>query len=481
MRDSTDVTASAESAAPGSFDIIVIGAGSGGYACALRAAELGLRVAMVERDLVGGTCLHRGCIPTKALLHVAETADAVREAGDLGVRADLHGVDLEAAAGFAGRTVDRLYKGLRQLVGSRGIRTLVGTARLDGPHAVLVDGPDAGRYTATDVVIATGSAPRTIPGVTPDGERVLTSDHALRLTALPASAIVLGGGVIGVEFASMWQSMGVEVTILEALDRLLPTEDAASSTALQRAWRKRGIDVRTGVRVSGVESHAGGVTVRIEDGDPLEAELLLVAVGRAAVTDGLGLAEAGIAVERGCVSVDDTLRASVPGVWAVGDVVAGLQLAHRGFAHGIHVAEQIHAAATSSAPPPPLPPDEHIPRVTYSDPEVGSVGLSEAHARERYGDDAVQVFSYPLAANGRSLVLGTAGHAKMIRLVDGPIVGVHVVARRAGELMGEAMLMVGWEAHPEDVATYIHPHPTQSEALGEAALALAGKPLHVHG
>jgi dihydrolipoamide dehydrogenase len=493
MRDSTgvadDVTQSehpdsnSSTAPPTAFDVVVIGAGSGGYACALRAAELGLRVAMVERDLVGGTCLHRGCIPTKALLHVAETADAVRESADIGVRADLHGVDYEAASAFAGRTVARLDSGLRQLIKSRGIVTLVGTATLDGPHTVVVTAPDGStaRYTGTDVVIATGARPRSLPGIEPDGVRVITSNEALKLTELPARAIVLGGGVIGVEFASMWTSMGVDVTILEALDRLLPTEDAASSSALQRAWRKRGIDVRTGVRVTGVDSRDDGVSVRVQDGDPLDADLLLVAVGRGPVTDELGLAAAGVELERGFVAVDAALRTSAAGVWAVGDVVAGLQLAHRGFAHGIHVAEQIHAAATGTPAPAPLPPEEHVPRVTYSDPEVGSVGLSEVAAQERYGADQVQTFSYPLGANGRSLVLGTAGHAKLIRVVDGPIVGVHVVGRRAGELMGEAMLMVGWEAHPEDVAGYIHPHPTQSEAIGEAALALAGKPLHVHG
>ena len=449
MRDSTGVAddvRQSDSSSPSTFDVVVIGAGSGGYACALRAAELGLSVAMIERDLVGGTCLHRGCIPTKALLHVAETADAVREAAEIGVRADLHGVDYEVASAFAGRTVARLDQGLRQLIKSRGIVTVVGNATLDGPHAVVVQAPDgspAGRYEGTDVVIATGSRPRSLPGIEPDGVRVITSN--------------------------------------EALDRLLPTEDAASSSALQRAWRKRGIDVRTGVRVTGVDSREDGVTVQVQDGDPLDADLLLVAVGRGPVTDELGLADAGVDLERGFVTVDAALRTSAPGVWAVGDVVAGLQLAHRGFAHGIHVAEQIHSAATGTPAPPPLPPEEHIPRITYSDPEVGSVGLTEVAAQERYGADRVQSFSYPLGANGRSLVLGTAGHAKLIRVVDGPIVGVHVVGRRAGELMGEAMLMVGWEAHPEDVAGYIHPHPTQSEAIGEAALALSGKPLHVHG
>ena len=477
----TSSSPSTSSASTSAFDVVVIGAGSGGYACALRAAELGMRVAMVERDLIGGTCLHRGCIPTKALLHVAETADAVREAAEIGVRADLHGVDYEAASAFAGRTVARLDQGLRQLIKSRGIVTLVGTATLDGPHTVVVEGTDAGRYEGTDVVIATGARPRSLPGIVSDGVRVITSNEALKLTELPARVIVLGGGVIGVEFASMWTSMGVDVTILEALDRLLPTEDAASSSALQRAWRKRGINVRTGVRVSGVDSREDGVTVHLQEGDPLDADLLLVAVGRGPVTDELGLVDAGVTIEQGFVTVDAALRTSAAGVWAVGDVVAGLQLAHRGFAHGIHVAEQIHAAATGAPPPPPLPPEEHVPRITYSDPEVGSVGLTEIAAKERYGADQVESFSYPLTANGRSLVLGTAGHAKLIRVVDGPIIGVHVVGRRAGELMGEAMLMVGWEAHPEDVAGYIHPHPTQSEAIGEAALALAGKPLHVHG
>ena len=481
-------TDSSADGAPAGFDLVVLGAGSGGYACALRAAELGLRVAMVERDRVGGTCLHRGCIPTKALLHVAEVADTARDGAELGVRSNFDGVDLGTAVGFADRVVGRLYAGLTGLVDRRGIEVVAGVGRLVGSGAgtpaveVTAANGTSTPLVAPHVVLATGSAAVSLPGVSVDGERILTSDQALRLTEVPGHAVVLGGGVVGVEFASMWASMGAAVTIVEALDRLLPAEDPASSKALQRAWRPRGIDVRTGARVQEVTTGPDGVTVRVEgDEDPIEGDLVLVAVGRRPVVDGLGLDEAGVVTGRAGVVVDERLATSVPGVWAVGDLVPGLQLAHRGFAHGINVAERIAAVLGGTPEPPPVPADEFVPRVTYSDPEVASVGLTRADANERFGAEAVSAFSYPLGANGRSLVLGTSGQVTLVRVVDGPIVGVHAVGARVGELMGEATLMVGWEAHPEDVAPFVHAHPTQSEALGEAALALAGKPLHVHG
>jgi len=453
------------------FDVLVLGAGSGGYACALRAAELGLTVGLVEKDRLGGTCLHVGCIPTKALLHAGEIADATRDAGRFGIRASLDGVDMTAVNAYKDGVVGRLFKGLTGLVASRGITVIEGSGTLVGPRQVQVG--DAA-YEGRHLVLATGSFSRSLPGLEIDGERVLTSDHALALDHVPSSVVVLGGGVIGCEFASAWRSLGAEVTIVEALPRLVAAEDEASSKALERAFRKRGIRFLTGTPFASVKPTDGGVTVTVEGGQVLEAELLLVAVGRGPVTDSLGYAEQGIAMERGFVTVDERLRTSVEGVYAVGDITPGLQLAHRGFAQGIFVAEDIAGLA-------PAPIDETgIPRVTYSHPEVASVGLTEAAARTAYGDDAVETLTYDLGGNGKSQILQTQGFVKLVRRTDGPVVGLHLVGDRVGELVGEAQLIYGWEAVPDDVAPLVHAHPTQNEALGEAFLALAGKPLHAH-
>jgi dihydrolipoamide dehydrogenase len=456
-------------------DVLILGAGSGGYACALRAAQLGLSVALVEQSKVGGTCLHVGCIPTKALLHAAEVADATREADTFGVLAKYDGVDAAGVRKYADSVVSRLFKGLTGLIKSRGIRVVEGRGTLTGPKQVTVEGAD-GTVTLTgrNVVLATGSAPRLLPGIEIDGTHVLTSDDALRLDRVPASAIVLGGGVIGCEFASVWRSFGADVTIVEALPRLLPPEDAASSAALERAFRKRGITSRTGTSVTGVTTSDDGVVVTLSDDSELRADILLVAVGRVPRTEGLGYEEQGITVDRGYVPTDDQCRTGVDAVWAVGDIVPGLQLAHRGFQQGIFVAEQIAGLA-------PQPIDERgIPRVTYSRPEVASVGLTEEQAKEEHGDDAVTTLTYDLGGNGKSQILRTQGFVKLVRQVDGPVLGVHLVGERVGELIGEAQLIYGWEAHPDDVAPMVHAHPTQNEAIGEAFLALAGKPLHAH-
>jgi dihydrolipoamide dehydrogenase len=301
---------------------------------------------------------------------------------------------------------------------------------------------------------------------------VLTSEHALRLDRVPASVIVLGGGVIGCEFASVWASFGAEVTIVEALPRLVAAEDEASSKALARAFGKRGIQIRTGTPYQSLKVTDDGVALTVEGGDVIEAELLLVAVGRGPSTEGLGYDEQGVAMERGFVHTDDRCRTNLDGVYAVGDIVAGLQLAHRGFQQGIFVAEDIAGLE-------PAPIDESgIPRITYSHPEIASVGLNEDAAREAYGE--VETLTYDLGGNGKSQILGTQGFVKLIRRPEGPVVGVHLVGDRVGELIGEAQLIYNWEAHAEDVAPLVHAHPTQSEALGEAHLALAGKPLHTH-
>ncbi len=453
------------------FDVLVLGAGSGGYACALRAAQLGLRVGLVEKGNLGGTCLHEGCIPTKALLHAAEVADSARTAEQFGVRATLEGIDMPAVRSYQEGVVGRLFKGLAGLIKSRGITVVAGEGRMTGPREVTVGGTT---YTGRHLVLATGSYARSLPGLEVDGERVLTSDHALRLDRVPASVVVLGGGVIGCEFASVWRSFGAEVTIVEALPRLVAAEDEASSKALERAFRKRGIAFRTGTPFQSVKTTDDGVAVTVEGGDVIEAELLLVAVGRGPVTDGLGYDEQGIAMERGFVLADERCRTNVEGVRAVGDIVPGLQLAHRGFAQGIFVAEDIAGLE-------PAPLDESaIPRVTYSHPEVASVGLTEAAAVERHGADGVETLTYDLGGNGKSQILKTQGFVKLVRRTDGPVIGIHLVGDRVGELVGEAQLIYGWEGYPEDVAPLVHAHPTQNEALGEAHLALAGKPLHAH-
>jgi dihydrolipoamide dehydrogenase len=453
------------------YDVLILGAGSGGYACALRAAQLGLTVGLVEKGNLGGTCLHVGCIPTKALLHAAEVADAARDASKFGVQASLDGIDMAGVNSYKDGVVGRLFKGLTGLVKSRGITVIEGEGRLTGPREVTVDGT---AHTGRHVVLASGSYSKSLPGLEVDGERVLTSEHALRLDRVPASVVVLGGGVIGCEFASVWKSFGAEVTIVEALPRLVAAEDEASSKALERAFRKRGIAFRTGTPFQSVKTTDSGVAVTVEGGDVIEAELLLVSVGRGPVTDGLGYDEQGIAMERGFVLADEHCRTNVEGVYAVGDIVPGLQLAHRGFQQGIFVAEEIAGLA-------PAPIDEAgIPRVTYSHPEIASVGLNESVAVERWGADEVESVTYDLGGNGKSQILMTQGFVKLVRRKDGPVVGIHLVGDRVGELIGEAQLIYGWEAHADDVAPLVHAHPTQNEALGEAHLALAGKPLHAH-
>jgi dihydrolipoamide dehydrogenase len=454
-----------------SFDVVVLGAGSGGYACALRASQLGLSVALVEKGKLGGTCLHVGCIPTKALLHAAEVADLARDSEQFGVSATLEGIDMGGVNKYKDGVVSRLYKGLTGLIKAAGITVVEGTGRLVGPRTVEVNGR---RYDGRAVVLASGSFSKSLPGIEVDGRRVITSEHALTLDHVPSSAIVLGGGVIGCEFASVWRSFGAHVTVVEALPRLLPAEDEASSKTLQRAFKKRGINALTGSPFRSVDTSETGVRLTVESGDVLEAEVLLVAVGRGPATADLGYEEQGIATDRGFVPTDDRLRTNLDNVYAVGDIVPGLQLAHRGFQQGIFVAEEIAGLGPRTID------EAGIPRITYCEPEVASVGLTEAVARSTYGDDEVESLTYDLAGNGKSQILKTQGFVKLVRRRNGPVVGVHIVGARAGELIGEAQLTYNWEAHPEDVAPFVHAHPTQTEALGEAHLALAGKPLHTH-
>ncbi len=452
------------------FDIVILGGGSGGYAAALRSAQLGKSVALIEKDKLGGTCLHRGCIPTKALLHSAEVADVTRESAQVGVNATFQSIDMTQVNKYRDGIVDRLFKGLTGLVTSKNITVVAGEGRLVGPRTISVNGDS---YTGTDVVLASGSYSRSLPGLEIGG-RVITSEQALQMDFVPNKVIVLGGGVIGVEFASIWKSFGTEVTIVEGLPHLVPNEDEALSKALERAYRKRGIDFKLGVRFSSVDQHANGVIVSLEDGTRLEADLMLVAVGRGPNTSGMGYEEQGIAMDRGYVLTNERLQTNLPNVYAAGDIVPGLQLAHRGFAQGIFIAEQIAGLN------PAIIDENGIPKVTYCEPEVASVGLSEAKAREVYGSENVSTYEYNLGGNGKSQILGTAGFIKLVRKNNGPVIGVHMIGSRVGEQIGEGQLIVNWEAYPEDVAALVHAHPTMNEAIGEAHLALAGKPLHAH-
>jgi dihydrolipoamide dehydrogenase len=452
------------------FDLLILGGGSGGYAAALRGAQLGLSVGLIEQDKVGGTCLHKGCIPTKALLHAGEVADSTRDAAHFGVNATLNSIDIAGVNTYKDGVIAGLYKGLQGLIKSRNVTYIEGTGKLVNQNTIEVNGT---QYTGKNIVLATGSYAKTIPGLDIDGVRVITSDHGTKMDYIPKSAIVLGGGVIGCEFASVWKSFGVDVTIIEGLNHLVPLEDESSSKLLERAYRKRGINFELGIKFKSHRVNPDGVTVTLEDGREFTAEILLVSIGRGPVTDGIGYQEAGVAMDRGYVLVDDHCRTNVPGIFAVGDIIPTLQLAHVGFQEGILVAETV-----AGLNPRPINYDG-VPRVTYSEPEVASVGLSTKVAKER-GYDVVEV-DYNLAGNGKAQILKTAGSIKLVAQKNGPVLGIHMVGSRVGELLAEAQLIFNWEATADDVAPLIHAHPTMSEAMGEAHMALAGKPLHAHG
>ncbi|MEU6915742.1 dihydrolipoyl dehydrogenase [Streptomyces olindensis] len=470
-------------------DVIVIGGGTGGYSTALRAAALGLEVVLVERDKVGGTCLHRGCIPSKAMLHAAGLVDSIAEARERwGVKATLDTVDWPALVATRDDIVTRNHRGVEAHLAHAGVRVIAGSARLTGPRSVRVESvhgePGVRDLSARrGLVLATGSRPRTLPGLRPDGRRVVTSDDALFAPGLPVSVLVLGGGAIGVEYASFHRSLGAEVTLVEAADRIVPLEDAEVGRHLTRGLKKRGIDVRAGARLLDAEVLDDGVRaqVRTARGETLTvvAERLLVAVGRAPVTDGLDLAAAGLAAdERGfVVPADwDRLETAVPGIHVVGDLLPppALGLAHASFAEGLLVAETLAGV--------PSPPVDYatVPRVTYSSPQTAAVGLTEAEARAR-GHEVV-TNSMPLTAVAKGMVHGQGGMVKVVAEAGGGrVLGVHLVGPHVSEMIAEGQLVVGWDAEPSDVAPHIHPHPTLSEAVGEAFLTLAGRGLHQQG
>ncbi|MDO5492459.1 MAG: dihydrolipoyl dehydrogenase [Nesterenkonia sp.] len=449
------------------FDVLVLGGGSAGYAAALRAVQHGFSVGLIERSKLGGTCLHTGCIPTKAYLHAAELADEARSSEKVGVKTTFEGVDMAKVREYKDGIVAGKHKGLTGLLKMRKITVIEGDGKLVSEDGIEVDGTT---YTGKHIVLATGSTSKTM-GL-PLSDRIITSTEALQLDHTPKSAIVLGGGVIGCEFASAWTSYGTEVTIIEGLPSLVPNEDPVIVKNLERSFKKRGIRSSTGTFFKDVEETSDGVKVTLEDGKEFEAEICLIAVGRGPVTEGLGFEDQGIEVDRGFVMTDERLHTGVGSIYAVGDIVPGLQLAHRGYEHGIFVAEEI--AGNS----PMIVEDINIPKVTYCDPEIISIGYTQPKAEEEFGKDEVEVTEYNLAGNGKSSILGTGGIIKMIAVKGGPIVGVHGIGSRISEQIGEAQLIVNWEAYPQDVATLVHAHPTQNEAMGEAAMALFGHPLH---
>lgn len=449
------------------FDILILGGGSAGYSAALRAVQLGFTVGLVEKSNLGGTCLHTGCIPTKAYLHAAELASEAREASKYGVNTTLDSIDMAKVRSYKDGIVAGKFKGLTGLLKMKKVTVIEGEGKLTGTDTITVDGT---AYKGKHIILASGSVSKTF-GIEIGG-KVLTSTEALQMDYLPKSAIVLGGGVIGSEFASMWNSMGVDVTIIEGLPHLVPNEDPAIIKVLEREFKKRGIKSSLGKFFKTVEQDANGAKVTLEDGTSFEAEIVLVAVGRGPNTEGFGYDEQGLTMDRGFVITNERLHTGVANIYAIGDIVPGVQLAHRSYQQGRFVVEDIAGLN------PQVVEDINIPKVTYSEPEIASIGYSQPKAEEKFGKENVQVAEYNLAGNGKSSILGTGGLVKVIREKDGPIIGVHAVGKRMGEQIGEAQMWVVWEAFPEDVAQFIHAHPTQNEALGEAAMALAGAPLH---
>ena len=459
------------------FDLVVVGGGPGGYAAALYASGAGMTVALVEKDKVGGTCLHRGCIPAKHYLETASVFRTVSGAKEFGVQADQPLLDLGISRARKQKVVDQLWKGLQGLMKRRKIKTFAGTGRLGAGHVVTVDDEAGTQLHGRHVVLATGSVPRTIPGFDPDGSKVLTSDHVLELDTLPASAAVIGGGAIGCEFASMLSDLGCDVTLLEALPKLLPGCDADVVDVVVKSFKRRGMTVRTGVTVEGQEQSNGQVTVRLGDGESVTVDTVVVSVGRRPLTDGLGLDDTKVEVdEKGFITVDNRQRTAEEGVYAVGDVVATPQLAHVGFAEAIVAVRDMLAEAVE-------PVDYgKVPWCIYCHPEVAFAGMTEQAARDAGHD--VTVSKHSFNANSRALIIGEAeGLVKVIaeKRPDGkagPILGVHMVGPWVTEQLGEGWLSLNWEATPDDMGQLIHPHPTLSETFGETVLSLTGRGLH---
>jgi dihydrolipoamide dehydrogenase len=453
------------------FDVAVLGGGTGGYTAAIRAAQLGRRTVVVEEAKLGGACLHLGCIPTKALLESSGLYHKLRERGaEFGLAAPEVGFDFERIAARRDAIVERLWRGVQGLMRKHGIEVVQGRGCLLGDGRIQVM---ERVLQARAIIIATGSSPKSLPGVEPDGERIITSDHATLARTLPESIAIIGAGAVGVEFATFYRQMGVQVTLLEALDRLVPLEDTDVSAALLRSFQQAGIDCRLGARVRGARRSQDGVVVELEDGR-VEAEQLLVAVGRGPNTRGVGLEAAGVELDqRGFIRADQWMRTSAPGVWAIGDAVGGFLLAHAAAHEGVTAAEDIAGLRIH-----PME-QELVTRCTFSSPEIASVGLTEAQARERGRE--VKVGRFPFLASGRALIHGeTEGFVKLVADADsGQLLGAHVIGVQATELIAEPALARLFQGDAWEMGRNIHPHPTLSEAIGEAALAVDGVALNV--
>ena len=457
-------------------DIVVLGGGPGGYAVALRAAARGQKVAVVEVEKVGGTCLHWGCIPSKAMLYVGGLLDEVRDASRVGLDLTVNGVSVDGINAFREKVQNNLYKGLAGLLKSRGVEVVNGMGAVaDDGRTVLVSGDTEQRVQGRTLVLATGSRVRSLPGVDVDRQVVITSDEATRLPRIPRRALVIGSGAVGLEFASLWKSLGAEeVTVVEALDRIAPLEDPDLSKQLARNYRKRGITTVAGAMVDSVKVDGDTATVRFGEQE-VAADTVLVAVGRAPRTDGIGLEQLGVVNERGYISADQWCRTPADGVFAVGDLLPppALALAHAGFAEGFLVADVIAEAGD------PQPVDYlQVPRVTYTAPEVASVGLTEPQAKDR-GIDVVAT-QYSFKGNAKGIIHESDGFVKVVAARDGEVLGVHIIGPHATDLIAEAQLITAWGALPSEVAALVHPHPTLAEAMGEAHLAAAGTPFHTH-
>jgi dihydrolipoamide dehydrogenase len=453
------------------FDVAVLGGGTGGYTAAIRAAQLGKRTAVIEANKLGGTCLHIGCIPTKALLESSGLYHKVHDRGqEYGILAPDAAFDYGRIADRRDQVVNQLWRGVQALMKKNRIEVVEGCGVLEGEGRIRV-GEDR-ILTAGAIIVGTGSRPKGLPGLDFDGERIINSDHATMARDLPRSVAIIGAGAVGVEFATFYRQMGARVTLLEALDRLVPLEDEEVSKALLQSFKRAGIDCRVGVRVKGAAVNGDRVTVRLEDGE-VEAEKLLVAVGRAPNTEGVGLEAAGVELtKRGFVRVDEWMRTSAPGVWAIGDVVGGFLLAHAAAHEGVTAAEDIAGQRVH-----PME-QELVTRCTYSSPEIASVGLTEAEARER--GHQVKAGRFPFIANGRAVIHGdTEGFAKLVADAEtGQLLGAHVIGGQATELIGEPALARLFQGDAWEIGRNIHPHPTLSEAIGEAALAVDGVALN---
>ncbi len=454
------------------FDVGVIGAGPGGYVAAIRAAQLGLRVVLFERDRVGGLCLNWGCIPSKALLRNADVVNLVRDGARWGIATDGLRIDYDAAFQRSRSVVEKLVGGVEGLLRENGVTVVTGDASLESARAIHSAGQT---YGVRSVIIATGASARVLPGLEPDGERIITSREALALRAVPARAVIIGAGPVGVEFAHLWASYGAAVTLVEVMDGVVPLEEPEVSRVLQRSFERRGVTCKTGVRVERVERTTAGLSVHLSGAaaETIEADTVLVAAGFVPHTTGLGLDALGVATERGFITIDDSMRTNIAGVYAIGDVTGKLMLAHAAMAQGVAAAEQI------AGKPTPTLDYRQMPRATFCQPHVGSVGFTEADARD--AGFAVRTGRFPLTALGKAIAFGeTEGFVKVVAdEATGQVLGVHVVGHDANDMLGEASLAALLEATTREVGFAVHAHPTLSEALKEAALAADGEAIHI--